>query len=376
MRKAVLSAIAVGMLLLWGGCITLDSGIAVNGSGEGLGLVDEAWDMLQRDYVDKSALSDAGLARGAVRGMVEALDDPYTSYIEPEDYDAALGAFESSYEGIGATVAMKDGYITVVAPITGSPAEAAGLRSGDRILAIDGESTEGMNLAEAVMRIRGAEGTAVMLEVLHEEDAEAVEIEIIRGEISLDSVGYEMHGDIAYLYITHFTESTNVEMSEALKGIESEDAAGIVLDLRGNPGGYLTVVVDVASGFMTDGVVVTVLDNQGGRMTSTVTPQDVTTDLDVVVLVDSASASGSEVLAGAFQDRGRAVIAGEQTFGKGSVNILRRLSDGSGLYITTARWLTPDGTLIEGEGITPDYELDLETDDAVAWAIEYLKGRR
>ena len=161
-----------------------------------------------------------------------------------------------------------------------------------------------------------------------------------------------------------------------LESIVREAATGIILDLRSNPGGLLEAVVDVASRFLKEGIVVYVVDNQEKKASLSIEPEDVTTDLPLIVLVDNYSASGSEVLAGALQDHARATIAGTRTYGKGSVNILRRLKDGSGLCITTARWLTPNGCLIEGEGISPDRELELEGEDAIQWAIDYLKGNR
>jgi carboxyl-terminal processing protease len=185
-----------------------------------------------------------------------------------------------------------------------------------------------------------------------------------------------MRQDIAYINITHFSELTDEELTEVLESITAEGANAIILDLRSNPGGLLHAVIDVASHFLTEGVVTNVVDNEGKHTTNAVSPKEVTTDLPMVVLVDAFSASGSEVLSGALQDHGRATIAGAVTYGKGSVNILRQLSDGSGLYVTTARWLTPDGRLIEGEGISPDYELELEGEDAVQWAIDYLKDNR
>lgn len=344
-------------------------------TGSGLDIVDEAWDVLRRDYVDREALDEASLSQGAIEGMVEALDDPYTSYLDPETYDMALTGFEGKYEGIGATVGIRDEQLMIIAPILGSPASQAGIRAGDIVLEIDGVSTEGMSLPEAVLIIRGEGGTAVRLLVLHQDETEPVEIEIVRAEIEPPSVAYEMREDIAYLHITHFSELTAEQIIPALEGIVEEGATAIVLDLRSNPGGMLIAVIDVASHFLTEGVVVTVVDNQGNYIDSSVEPKDITVDLPMVVLVDEYSSSGSEVLSGAFQDHGRAVIAGTVTFGKGSVNILRQLSDGSGLYVTTARWLTPHGRMIEGEGITPHYELDLEGDDAVQWAIDYLENR-
>jgi carboxyl-terminal processing protease len=182
-----------------------------------------------------------------------------------------------------------------------------------------------------------------------------------------------MRGDIAYIRITNFSRRTDAELSPVLDSIAHEETVGIILDLRHNPGGLLQAVVDVASHFLTEGVVVDVVDNQGDHDTMSVKSKKVTTDLPLVVLVDNYSASGSEVLAGALQDHARATIAGSKTYGKGSVNVMRELEDGSGLYITIARWFTPDGHLIEGEGIDPDYELVGE--DAIQWAIDYLKGK-
>jgi len=308
------------------------------------------------------------------------LDDPYTSYLNAEVYQLGLSNLEGEIEGIGAQVAIRDEQLTVIAPIADSPAAEAGVRAGDIILEIDGRSTSEMGLVEAVLNIRGPKGTPVRLLILHQGETvkqrEAVEeIEIIRAKIELSSVRFEMRGDIAYINITHFSGRTNEELLPVLESITEKEARGIILDLRSNPGGLLDEVIDVASHFLTEGVVVNVVDNQGEHTALEVRPGEVITDLPMVVLVDSFSASGSEVLAGALQDYGRATIAGKKTFGKGSVNILRKLADDSGLYITTARWLTPNGRRIEGEGIAPDYELELEGEEAIQWAIDYLKGR-
>jgi len=262
----------------------------------------------------------------------------------------------------------------IIAPIPDSPAAKAGIKAGDIILEIDGESTSEISLVEAVLYIRGPKGTPVRLLILHQGETEPGDIEIVRDEIEVPSVHFEMKGDIAYINITYFSERTNEELSPVLESMTEEAATGIILDLRSNPGGLLQTVVGVASRFLEEGIVVDVVDNQGEHTTSAAKPKGATTDLPLVVLVDSYSASGSEVLAGALQDHTRAPIAGTKTYGKGSVNILHRLKDGSGLYITTARWLTPNGRPIEGEGITPDYELDLEKVDAIQWAIDYLKS--
>jgi len=339
----------------------------------GLDTAAEAWNIIFQDYVERDRLDAAALSQGAIEGMVAALDDPYTSYLDPESYQLGMADLEGKFEGIGAQVAMREGQLVIVAPIAGSPAAQAGIRAGDVLLEIDGRPTSEMSLAEAVLTIRGPKGVPVRLLVLHEGESEAVEIEIIRAEIELPSVYFEMKGDIAYVKITYFSETTAGELSRVLEDVSG--ARGIILDLRSNPGGLLDTVVEVAGCFLEEGTtVVRVVDNEGTQTSMAVRPGRVVTELPLVVLVDGYSASGSEVLAGALRDNNRAVVAGSQTFGKGSVNIMRRLGDGSGLYITTARWLTPAGCLIEGEGLEPDY--GLEGEDAIQWAIGYLEAGR
>ncbi|HEY86733.1 MAG TPA: S41 family peptidase [Dehalococcoidia bacterium] len=341
---------------------------------QGLDSVVQVWSIIFDNYVERDELDTDILSQAAIEGMVEALDDPYTSYMDVETYQLNLNSIEGKFEGIGAQVAVRDEQIMIIAPIADSPAAKAGIRAGDIILAINGGSTSGMSLAEAVLSIRGPRGASVTLLILHQGETEPEEIEIVRAEIELDSVYFEMKGDIAYTNITHFTERTDEELSQVLQSIAQEAAMGIVLDLRSNPGGLLSAVVEVASHFLEEGVVVNVMDNQGDISAQVVKSTRVVTDLPMVVLVDSHSASGSEVLAAALQDYVRATIAGTTTFGKGSVNRFYQLEDGSGLYLTVAHWLTPDGHPIEGEGLHPDYELELDEEDAIQWAIDYLKG--
>ncbi len=342
----------------------------------GLDVVKEAWDIIFQDYVDKDKLDASTLSQAAIISMVEALDDPYTSYLDTENYQLALSSLEGKFEGIGAYIGVEDEQQIIIAPIPGSPAAKAGIRAGDIILEINGESTSGMSLTEIVLSIRGARGTSVRLLILHQDETNPEEIEIVRAEIELPSVYSEMREDIGYINITYFSERTSEELSPVLQSITQEAATGIILDLRSNSGGLLEAVVDVAGYFLTEGIVVKAVDNQGNYTSLTVKPNGVATDLPLVVLVDSYSASGSEVLVGALQDYARATIAGTTTYGKGSINILRQLKDGSGLYITTAYWLTPNERLIEGKGIEPDpgCELELEGEDAIQWAIDYLKS--
>ena len=346
------------------------------GSGGGLEVVQEAWDVIYRDYVDRDHLEPHELSRGAIEGMIEALDDPYSSYLEPETYEIGLSGLEGEIEGIGAQVGMKEEKLTIISPIPDSPADQAGLKPDDVVLEIEGESTAGMSLVEAVLKIRGPKGTTVTLLIQHKDEAEPVEVSIVRATIELFSVMVEMMEDIARIRITHFSKRTATELEAKLPEIEQAKARAVILDLRGNPGGILETVIEVASQFLKEGVVLKVVDNQGEQTVFEVKPKEVVNELPMVVLVNEFSASGSEVLAGALQDHGRATGAGTRTYGKGSVNVPRQLQDGSGLYITTARWLTPDGRRIEGERIEPDIQLEREGEEAIQWAIDYLENKQ
>ena len=337
-------------------------------------LVDEAWKQLSEDYIDKDKLDPTKLSQGAVKGMVEALDDPYSAYVDPKAKELEMSSLEGKFEGIGAVVSIKDKQLTVVSPIVGSPAEKAGIKAGDKILEIDGESTSKMTLTEATLKIRGARDTSVTLLILHEGESEPVEIKVVRSEIKVESVTFEMRGDIAYVRITQFAKSTGGELQVVLKDAIGKGAKGVILDLRNNPGGVLNAAGDVASQFLAMGLVAKVVDDEGRESMVPVKRGGVATQLPLVVLVNKGSASASEIVAGALQDYGRAKLAGSQTFGKGSVQLVRDLSDGSSLHITAYRWLTPLGRPIDGVGLTPDVPLELKDEELVDWAINYLKG--
>jgi carboxyl-terminal processing protease len=343
--------------------------------GKGLDIVAQAWNIILTDYVEHDRINTDNMSRAAIEGMLDYLDDPYSSYLEAKQYELGLSSLEGEFDGIGTYITVRDKQLIVIAPIAGSPAEKAGIRAGDIILEVNGEPISEMSLVEAIIKIRGPKGTAVELLVLHEGETEPELIEIIRTRVEVPSVSFEMKGDIAYISITDFTERTGEEFNTVMPDLAEKKPRGIILDLRGNPGGLLDTVIDVASHFLHEGnIVVNIRDNQGIETALQVRHSALTTDLPMVVLVDNASASGSEVLAGALQDYGRAIIAGTKTYGKGSVNTLHRLDDGSGLYLTTGRWLTPGGRLIEGQGIEPDQELELTGDDAIQWAVSYLTG--
>ena len=354
--------------------ITRDNVPTSNQSADRLESVGEVWNIIFSDYVEQSKIDSANLSRAAIEGMLETLDDPYTSYLDEEEYALGTSLLEGSFNGIGAYVTAEDKQLVIIAPIADSPADKAGIKAGDIILQINGEPVADMSLAEAIIKIRGPQGTTVRLLVLHEGDTEPVEIEVTRATFELPSIRFEMKEEFAYINITDFTERTADELAAALQSLKDQQAKGIILDLRGNPGGLLDPVVDVASSFLSEGVVVKIRSNEGEVTILRVEGDKPKTDLPMVVLVDGGSASGSEVLAGALQDHQRAIIAGTTTYGKGSVNALYPLSDGSGLYITTARWLTPDDRLIEGQGIEPDIPLELTGDEAIQWAIDHLRN--
>ena len=336
-------------------------------------LIQEAWDKIHVNYVEPEKVDSTVLNQGAVRGMVQSLDDPYSYYLTPEEYKMTQGDFASSFGGIGASISMnKDRQILIVAPMDNSPALKAGIRANDIILAVDGKSTEGMTVQQTVAIVRGPIGTSVKLLILHADENSAVEIEITRQEINPATVFYRMEGDIAYIQITNFYERTGEEFQVALKSLDLTNCRGIVLDLRNNLGGLVSSMVEVSSHFIKEGVIISFRDNQGKMSSQSARPSGIFTELPVVVLVNEYSASASEVLSGALQDYKRATVAGTKTLGKGSYDSFYSLSDGSAIYLTIGRWLTPNGREIEGKGITPDIELTQAEGDPIQWAVNYL----
>jgi carboxyl-terminal processing protease len=362
--------------------ITFDMGYVLGGglqrhSDDGLPVVDEAWNVIVDNYVEPDSINTDNMSRSAIRGMMAALNDPYSAYLEADTYQLFQSDLRGTFEGIGAQINLnKEGQPQIVAPLENSPAQKAGIKTGDIILAVDGQSTAGKSLTEVVLEIRGPAGTTVRLTILHQGETAPVDIEVVRARIETDTVSYEMKGDIGYLKISQFDTTTNDEVNAALQSILEQKATGIIIDLRSNTGGIVPVVVNVASHFIKDGVVLTLVDNMGDRDSISVTPNGVFTDLPVVVLVDQYSASGAEVLAAALRDHNRATVAGVKTFGKGSYDTNISLQDGSSIYLTIGRWLRPNGQLIEGKGIEPDYVLTVTGDDEIQWAIDFLHGKR
>lgn len=369
----ILAAVLVLSTVFAAGCLT--SFNATNAAGKGLNadLINQAWKVLSSDYVLPDKIDSTVLTQGAIQGMVQSVNDPYSYYLNPNEYKLTQGDFASSFGGIGATLSMnKDKQPIIVNTLPGTPAEKAGLKSNDIILAVDGKTTQDLTTDQVVSLVRGQIGTAVKLLILHEGDKLPVEIEVVRAEINPNSVNSHMEGDIAYIQILNFHAKTNDEFQAALNNLDLTKAKGIIVDLRNNPGGYVNVVVDIASHFVKEGVIITMRDNQGNTKSTSVNPNGTFTTLPMVVLVNQYSASGSEVLAGALQDYGRATIAGTVTFGKGSYDTFFPLTDGSAIYLTIGRWLTPKGREIEGKGITPDTTLTQTGADAIKWAVDYL----
>ena len=324
---------------------------------EGLEPVWEAWRTLQNEFVGKNDLSTEEVAEAAIRGILDALDDPYSSYLAPDEF-ILFSDFSGEFEGIGAEVTVRDDQIIIVAPLPDTPASRAGIRPGDVILAVDGDSIEGKSLLEVVLVIRGAKGTPVTLEVLHADATTTTEITIVRDTIDVSTVESRMlEPGIGYVQLSSFDEPTAQDLRDALNNLDDQGMQGLVLDLRNNPGGLLDTAVGVASQFIDDGLVLYSVGPDGERTEFEARSGGAATDIPMVVVVNGFSASASEVVTGALQDHGRALVVGSTTFGKGSVNILHPLSNQGGIYFTIARWFTPDGRLIEGEGLQPDVEV-------------------
>ncbi|MDY6912151.1 MAG: S41 family peptidase [Chloroflexota bacterium] len=354
----------------------------LNDSPKEIDLVDEAWQVVLEEFVDQQNIDNEDLAEGAIRGLIEALEDPYTAYLSPEQQSFSSSDLEGSFGGIGAIIMMKDDLLTVVSVFDGSPAQQSGIKSGDKLLEADGQSLSGMNLYEGVLKIRGKQGTKVKLLVLHPDEDTPVEIELTRAKIEIPSIQWQMLPDnIAHIQIDEFSERTGIQLQSALEESTSQGVTGIILDLRYNPGGMVDSAVDVTSQFIEEGIILYALDSDDNRTEWLAKSGGLALDIPLAVLVNGHSASASEVVAGALQDYNRGAIIGVKTFGKGSMNRVRELSNGGALYITFARWYTPNGRQIDEEGISPDKEVEITAKDIengrdpqLERAIEYLKN--
>lgn len=353
------------------------------------------WQKLADSYYDKTKLDQQKMLNGAISGMVNALGDPFTMYLPPVQNTNFKQVLAGQFSGIGAELSMKGSDIIVIAPLDGSPAEKAGMKAGDIIIKVDGQSTAGWDLSKTVGLIRGPKGTDVNLTVIHKDTQKQVSLKITRDVINVKSVLMNIStakcsgkdcsliakGDpcatsdcvqYAYLRLSQFGDNTNQEWTNLVKGIsdqikdKSKNIRGVVLDLRNNPGGYLTDAQFIASEFLTMGTKIVSEDTGTTQSELDVVRQGLLTDpkIKVVVLINAGSASASEIVSGALRDNKRATaLVGEKSFGKGTVQEAEDLGDGAGLHVTIAKWLTPNGTWVHGKGLTPDVSVALDPKD-------------
>jgi carboxyl-terminal processing protease len=385
-RLYILVAFVAGALLAWsvkpGATVSLSETVArLSGASSqaDFSLLPTVWDAIHRDFVNAN-LNDQDLLDGALAGMVGGLEDPYSAYLPPDEALAFDRELTGRIEGIGAEIGVKDGTIVVIAPLPETPAAAAGVKAGDRVLAIDDQDTAGLSLDTAVQRIRGPAGTTVTL-VLQSGTAEPRTVAITRASIRVVPVatrsepGGEGQEKILIITLRSFTADAATDLARAVSGRLSPAPSGVVLDVRGNPGGYLEAAVGVAGEFLTTGTVVIEQGRDGRQQRHDVDGKPLMPDLPLVVLVDHGSASAAEIVAGALQDAGRATLFGTRTFGKGTVQTLSDLPNGGDLKLTVARWLTPRGRSISPDGIAPDTEVQEQDgrDAALDAALEFLR---
>jgi carboxyl-terminal processing protease len=353
------------------------------------------WQKLLANYYDKSKLDQQKMLNGAINGMVQALGDPFTMYLPPVQNTDFKQGLAGQFSGIGAELGTQDKNILIIAPLDGSPAEKAGIKAGDIILKVNGQSTAGWDLSKAVDQIRGPKGTNVVLTVIHKDTQKQVDLTITRDVITVKSVVMNIanakctnggcslvaKGDpctisscvkYAYIRLSQFGDNTNQEWASMVKGISDnlnndKTIKGVVLDLRNNPGGYLTDAQFIASEFLPTGTEVVSEDNGTAKTQLNAEreqgqPKGLLTDpkIKIVVLINKGSASASEIVSGALRDEGRAILVGEKSFGKGTVQEAEDLGNGAGLHVTIAKWLTPNGTWVNGKGLTPDVSVQLD----------------
>lgn len=330
-----------------------------------LGLFWRVWSELSQNYVFADDIDDQKLTYGAIKGVVEALDDPYSGFLNPEEAAEFRGSLDNELEGIGAELTIEDDLLTVVTPIKNSPAESAGLKARDVIAEIDGKPSLDLNILEAVKLIRGPKGTKVTLLVVRE-GRDPFELTIERNKIEIESVTTENYGKgIFMISINQFSNDTAAEFNQAVRAALLANAKGIILDLRNNGGGYLDAAEDILAEFLTPGKVMVKTESKvaGFNSEAVANGRAQLASLPVAVLINGASASASEIVAGALQDHRRGHLIGEQSFGKGTVQEVVDYEDGSSLRLTIARWLTPSGRFIHEKGLTPDEIVELTEAD-------------
>lgn len=338
----------------------------------------DVWKYISQNYVD-AEVPETKLFYGALQGLVASLDDPYSVFFDPDLTESFTTELSGNFEGIGAEIGIKENQLQVIAPLPGTPADQAGLKSGDAILKIDDLDTRGISLEAAVKNIRGPKGEQVLLTIFRDGEDDIREVPIIRDTIEIDSVRFTkrepgqsssagqdavlMDGNIAYLELLYFNENTLADWNQTVQEVINKNPNGIILDLRNNPGGFLATAIEVAGEWVNGNVVVKERLRDGTEIEHRARRQPRFADIPTVVLVNGGSASGSEIVAGALQDYNQATLVGETTFGKGSVQDLRPFSDGSSVKLTIAEWLTPLGRNINHQGIEPDLIVEMTEED-------------
>ncbi|MBP7998451.1 MAG: S41 family peptidase [Chloroflexi bacterium] len=344
----------------------------------------EAWNWVEKSFIGELP-TPREVAYGAIRGALTTLEDPYTVFIEPVVRQQEIDSLRGNFGGVGATISRLETGEVVLEPIPGNPAEEAGILSGDILLAVDGVAISAeMSVEDIANIVRGERGTEVILTVIHPETTESVDITIVRDDILIPSVAYRLLEEdqtIGYIWLTRFSGESNSEIEVAMQTLQAQGATRLILDLRGNGGGLLDAAVAIADQFLEDGIIMHQESALEGTKTYSATAGMVAGEMPVVVLIDGGTASASEILAGALQDRGRAILMGQQSFGKGSVQLVYDLSDGSSVHVTSARWFTPDRNEIDQHGLTPDVVVEPSAealannrDETLARAVEYLQN--
>ena len=325
----------------------------------------EAWHVLEEKYVNPEEIDTQEMVYGAISGMIKSLGDPYTVFFDPEDNKKFLEDVSGSFEGVGMQIGIRKRQLQVIAPLKGTPAEKAGLRAGDKIIKIDDTLTMDLTIDEAVSLIRGPKGTEITLTVFRDEWEMTKEFKITRAVIEIPSIEWELKDNIAYIQLYHFSETADSDFSKVAIEILNSSAQKIILDLRNNPGGYLEISQVIAGWFLEKRQIV-VIEDFGGKKDNKIYKAKGNSNLldyPIVVLINAGTASASEILAAALRDNRDIKLIGETSFGKGSVQELKMLSNDSSLKITIAKWLTPKGELIADKGLEPDIKVELTEED-------------
>ena len=358
-------------------------------------VIGEIYDVLKDNYVEPERIDKQQLFNASILGILRSLDDIHTNYIDPESFSFAQSDLQGTFQGIGTTISLKDDYVIIVSPFDGSPAAKAGLKNGDKIISVDGEDAKGWSTEKAALRIRGPQGTKVTLGIQSIGSEDVRIVILIRDNIDVPSITYvnsldrseniyDKNGnivdDIGYIRIKSFTENTPDELKKALRDKEDSGVKAFIVDLRANPGGLLDETLQIADMFLNEGIITIQVDRNKNEDVTRASKGTIT-DLPVVILQDAMSASGSELFAAALKDNNRAIVIGETSFGKGTVNTVKKLSNGGALYVSTARYLSPTRQVIEKLGVKPDIESKVSVDDitnrkdtVIIDAVEYLKS--